>query len=261
MLSQRFSFLLALTASALCGGQSARSAPPQYFANSDTPPAASQQQSVLTTETRGDIFMARKQYADAIDMYRKSDLKSPVIENKIGIAFHQMQRLDQARKYYEKAIKLRPDYPEAINNLGTIFYSEKSYRRAVGCYKRALRFSPQSAAMMANLGMAYFARHDYDRASEMFNLALATDPMVFEHHGQYGELLQERSVEEMAKFHLFLAKAHAKKGENEQAIMYLRKALEEGVKDRNKIPDMPEFAALKTDAAFIELMASAPKPL
>jgi hypothetical protein len=32
-------------------------------------------------------------------------------------------------------------------------------------------------------------------------------------------------------------------------------------KDRNKIPEMPEFATLKTDSAFVELMASAPKPL
>jgi tetratricopeptide (TPR) repeat protein len=256
----RFSFLLALTACALIAGQSPQTTRPQYFSKTDTP-APSEQQNVLSNETRGDIYMARKQYADAIEMYRKSNEKSAAIENKIGIAFHQMQRLDQARKYYERAVKLKPDYPEAINNLGTIFYSQKSYRRAIGCYKRALRLSPQSAAMMANLGMAYFARHDYERASETFSLALATDPMVFERHGQYGELLQERSVEEMAKFHLFLAKAHAKKGENEQAIMYLRKALEEGVKDRNKIPDMPEFAALKTDAAFVELMASAPKPL
>jgi hypothetical protein len=31
--------------------------------------------------------------------------------------------------------------------------------------------------------------------------------------------------------------------------------------DRNKIPGMPEFATLKPGSAFIELMASAPKPL
>jgi len=31
--------------------------------------------------------------------------------------------------------------------------------------------------------------------------------------------------------------------------------------DRNKIPDMPEFAALKTPSAFVELMASAAEPL
>jgi len=260
MPSRRFSFLPALAASALIAGHSAEAASPRYFSNPDAP-QPQQQQSVLSNETRGDIFMARKQYSDAIDMYRKSNEKSAAVENKIGIAFHQMQRLDLARKYYEKAIKLKPDYAEAINNLGTVFYSEKSFRRAVGCYRRALRFSPQSATMMANLGMAYFGRHDYDHASEMFALALSTDPMVFERHGQYGELLQEQSVEEMAKFHLFLAKAHAKKGENEQALLYLRKALEEGVKDRNKIPDMPEFATLKTDAAFVELMTNAPRPL
>ena len=260
MHSRWFSLLPVVGATALIAAQSNPGARPQYFSAADNPPPA-QQQTVLSNETRGDIFMARKEYPEAIDMYRKSDLKSAAVENKIGIAFHQMQRLDQARKYYEKAIKLKPDYSEAINNLGTVYYSQRGYRRAVGLYKRALRYAPQSAAMMANLGMAYFARHDYVRADEMFNRALATDPLVFERHGQYGEVLQERSVDEMAKFHLFLAKAHAKKGENEQAIMYLRKALEEGIKDRNKIPEMPEFAALKTDAAFVELMASAPKPL
>jgi tetratricopeptide (TPR) repeat protein len=251
--------LFAFTLSALIAAQSGASANREYFASENTPRSA--QQRVLSAETRGDIFMARKQYADAIDMYRKSTEKSAVIENKIGIAFHQMQRLDLAHKYYEKAVKLKPDYAEAINNLGTVFYSQKSYRRAVGCYKRALRFTPKSAVMMSNLGMAYFGRHDYEHANVMFSLALATDPDVFEHHSQYGELLQERSVEEMAKFHLFLAKAYAKKGESELAIVYLRKALEEGAKDRDKISKTPEFAALTTDAAFVELMASPPRPL
>jgi hypothetical protein len=41
----------------------------------------------------------------------------------------------------------------------------------------------------------------------------------------------------------------------------LRKALEEGVKDREKIPNLPEFAALKKDPAFAQLLAENPRPL
>jgi hypothetical protein len=37
--------------------------------------------------------------------------------------------------------------------------------------------------------------------------------------------------------------------------------LEEGVKDRDKIPAMPEFALLKTDPAFKQLIAENPRPL
>ena len=38
---------------------------------------------------------------------------------------------------------------------------------------------------------------------------------MFERRSQYGELLQERSVEDRAKFHLYLAKTYAKAGEND----------------------------------------------
>jgi hypothetical protein len=37
--------------------------------------------------------------------------------------------------------------------------------------------------------------------------------------------------------------------------------LEEGVKNRDKIPGIPEFASLKKDPAFLQLLAENPKPL
>ena len=120
----------------------------------------------LTPETRGDIFMARKMYREAIDTFREGSPKDPVLLNKIGIAYHQLMQLDNARKSYEQAVKLRSDYAEAINNLGTIYYARKSYRRAIGYYKRALKITPQSASIHSNLGTAYWARKQYPQAME-----------------------------------------------------------------------------------------------
>ncbi len=214
----------------------------------------------LTPELRGDIYMARKMYREAIDMYREEP-DSAVRANKIGIAFHQLLLLDLAKKNYEHAIKLNPRYPEAINNIGTIYYAEKNYKRAIKYYKRALKYGTRSASIYANLGAAYFGRKDYKRATLYYQQALKLDPDVFEHHSTFGTLMQERTVEERATFHLYLAKIYAKSGANDRALIYLRKALEEGVKDRKKIPDMPEFASLKTDPAFKELLAENPKPL
>jgi tetratricopeptide (TPR) repeat protein len=215
----------------------------------------------ITPELRGDIYMARKMYREAIDVYRDGPPDSPVIANKIGIAFHQLLLLDQAKKNYEHAIKLDSRYPEAINNLGTIYYAEKNYRRAIHCYNRALKYSPPSASILANLGAAYFGRKDYTRAISYYEQALTLDPDVFEHHSGFGTMMQERTVEERATFHLYLAKMYARSGANDRAIIYLRKALEEGVKDRKKIPDMPEFTPLKTDPAFQQLLAENPRPL
>jgi tetratricopeptide (TPR) repeat protein len=215
----------------------------------------------ISTELRGDIFMARKMYREAIDMYRKGAPDSPVLNNKIGIAYHQMLRLDLARKNYEHAIKLDKKYSEAINNLGTIFYAEKSYRRSIGCYKRALRYTTPTASIYANMGAAYFGRKDYKHAAEYYEEALRLDPDVFEHHNSFGTIMQERTVEERATYHLYLAKMYAKNGRLDRAIIYLRKALEEGVKDREKIPGMPEFAGLKTNPEFAQLLLENPKPL
>lgn len=216
---------------------------------------------IITPELRGDIYMARKMYREAIDMYRQGPADSPILTNKIGIAFHQLLQLDLAKKNYERSIKLDPKYSEAINNLGTIYYAQRSYRRAIKYYKRALKYTPPSASIYSNLGAAYFARKDYTRAIEYYEEALKLDPDVFEHHSNFGTLMQERTIEERATYHLYLAKMYAKSGANERAIIYLRKALEEGVKNRDKIPAMPEFASLKTDPAFKQLLAENPKPL
>jgi tetratricopeptide (TPR) repeat protein len=215
----------------------------------------------LSVESRGDIFMARKMYREAIDVFREDQSKNPVILNKIGIAYHQMQQLDNARKYYQQAIRLKPDYAEAINNLGTVYYAQRSFSRAIRYYRKALKYAPNSASIYSNLGTAYFARKKYKEAMETYQTALKLDPNVFENHGSYGVLLEERNVEERAKFHFNMAKLYAQAGRNELALQYLRKALEEGFKDKKKIAEDPDFQAMRDLPEFKELLALEPRVL
>lgn len=212
---------------------------------------------VLSPETRGDIFMARKMYREAIESFREGSPKDPVLLNKTGIAYHQMMQLDRARKMYEQAVKLKPDYVEAINNVGTVYYAKKSYRRAIRWYDRALKIAPndpKSASIYMNLGTAQFARKKYEQATLSYQAAMRLDPNVFEHHGSFGVLLEERNVEERAKYHFFLARLYAKDGRNELAIQYLRKSLEEGFKEKKKLEEEPDFANLRDLPEFKELL-------
>lgn len=215
----------------------------------------------LTPEMRGDIYCARKMYREAIEVYQEAPKDNAVVANKIGIAYHQLLELESARKWYERSIKLNPQYAEAVNNLGTIYYAHKSYRRAISQYRRALRITPDSASIVSNLATAYFARKDYTDALAMVQRALALDPEVFEHHSTYGVLLQERSVDERAKWHYYLAKTYAKAGMNDLAIQYIRKSLEEGFKEREKFNTDPEFATLRDNQEFKQLMAKEQKVL
>jgi tetratricopeptide (TPR) repeat protein len=216
---------------------------------------------ILSAETRGDIFMARKMYREAIEAFGEGSPKDAVLRNKIGIAHHQMMQLDLARKYYEQAVKLKPHYSEAINNLGTVYYAGKSYRRAISQYKKALKLAPDSASIHSNLGTAYFARNQVVLATEEFRTALKLDPNVFEHHSSYGVMLQERNVQDRAKYHYWMAALYAQDGRSDLALQYLRKALEEGYKERKKLPEDPAFASMRDLPEFKELIALEPRVL
>jgi tetratricopeptide (TPR) repeat protein len=215
----------------------------------------------LSSEDRGDVYMARKMYREAIEAYEQAPQDSAVVWNKLGIAYHQMMQLDAAMKRYRRAIRLDAKYAEAINNLGTIYYAEKRYSKATSTYKHALKLAPASASIYSNLGTAYFGEKKYKEAWEAYNTAIQLDPEVFEHRNTYGVLLQERTVEERARFHYYLAKLYAKQGQKDRALQYMRKALEEGFTDRQKFLKDPEFAAMRDLPEFQELLTLEPRVL
>ncbi len=131
-------------------------------AHENTPPAGARP--TLTSEERGDIFMARKMYREAIDQYRQAPETAPIL-NKIAIAYNQTIDLRAAQRYYERSIKRDPKYSEAVNNLGTVFYAEKRYSRALRQYEKAMKLNPTSASMYSNIGTAHFARRNTRRRS------------------------------------------------------------------------------------------------
>jgi tetratricopeptide (TPR) repeat protein len=224
-------------------------------------PSVPEPKTELTPEARGDVFMARKMYREAIEAYQKGPADSPVTWNKLGIAYHQLLDLPKAQKNYEHALKIDPKYSEAMNNLGTVFYAHKRYRAAIGRYTAALKLKPEAASYYSNLGTAYFARKDYKKAALAYQTAVKLDPDIFENRGTFGTTLQERSVEEYAKFHYYLARTYAKAGQNDRALLYIRKALEEGFKERRLFMEEPEFAGLRSTQEFKDLMTLEPRVL
>lgn len=215
----------------------------------------------LTTMRRGDILMARKMYREAIETYTEGIRDIAVMYNKIGIAYHHLMDFKAALDYYNRALELNPAYAEAINNIGTVYYAQKKHKQAIKQYEKALKHAPHSASIYSNLGTALFARKKYKNAFEAYQKALELDPDVFEHRSTAGSLLQERSVEERAKFHFYLAKTYARAGMLDRALLYMRKALEEGFRDKDKFRDDPDFKDLQENAEFQALLALEPKVL
>jgi tetratricopeptide (TPR) repeat protein len=207
----------------------------------------------LSPELRGDLAMAHQQYLQAIDAYSQEPNKSAAIWNKMGMAYHHLFAVDQARRDYERALQIRPDYPEALNNLGAIYYAKKNYGKAIKYYSKALRFDPKSAAVYSNLGTAYFARGKVTLGIDAYRNAFALDPRVFE---STSTLLVNESLpaHDRAQQDYCLALLFAQSGKNQEAIEYLRKALNEGFTDRRKILEDQTLASLRTTPEFNQLM-------
>jgi tetratricopeptide (TPR) repeat protein len=234
--------------------------PRPLVADTRTPAQAGPRPEV-TDEMRGDIFMARKMYREAADRYKMVKPLTAAIHNKIGIAYQQLQQYGEAERSYKRASKADSKFSQAVNNLGTVYYAQKNYRKATRQYEKAIELAPENASFISNLGMAWFARKQYDRATELLAKAMALDPDVIERRGTTGTTLQDRSIEERAKFHYYLAKTYAKEGRRDLVLLYMRKSLEEGFTEREKYVKDPEFAKLQQEPEFQELLKLAPRIL
>jgi tetratricopeptide (TPR) repeat protein len=208
----------------------------------------------ITPETQGDLMMIHQRYLAAIAAYQRGPHDSPVVWNKLGIAYQHMYALDFAKQQYEKALFLNPKYPEALNNLGTVYYGEKDYHKAEGFYKKALRIKPACASFYSNLGTAYFAEHKYKQGLAAYQRAFAIDPEVFIRESME-RIAEMGPIEEQARLNYELAKLYAQAGNLEAAIQYLRNAIIDGFDDRKKIMGDKEFAALRETPEFHLLLA------
>ena len=216
----------------------------------------------ITDEQMGDLYMVRKQFREAAEMFKKlsdQDPRNPVYLNKLGIALHQQTALGLALKYYERAVKVDPRYADAENNVGTIWYQRKKFEKAIKAYNKAIAMRSDMAVLYSNLGYAYFGDKKYEEAIGAFRHALILDPQLFEHNGsRSGSILQDRSVDDRGRFYYMLAKSYAQAGDLDRCIHYLKKAKDEGYKNFTDIKKDPAFGAALKDPAVQELLV--PKP-
>jgi tetratricopeptide (TPR) repeat protein len=217
----------------------------------------------MTGEELGDLYMARKQYREAMEQYKtltEQDPRNAVYLNKLGIALHQQTALGAALKYYERAVKVNPQYADAENNIGTIWYQRKKYSKAVRAYQRAIKMRDDMPVLYSNLGYAYFSQGKYEQSIAAFRTALDKDPQFFERgSSRTGSVLQDRSVLDRGRFYFLLAKSFAEAGNIERAVLYLRKAKEEGYAKIADVKKDPAFAAVLKDPVIIDMLA--PKPV
>jgi tetratricopeptide (TPR) repeat protein len=215
-------------------------------------------------EAQADQLRGQKLYLDALDYYRAAIAKTHVtaaLLNKIGITELMMQRYRDAKKSFDQSIKSDRNFADAHNNLGVVFYEEQKYGGAVKEYRRAIAIDANSASFYNNLGAALFAKKEFEPAVLAYEHAVQLDPDVFERTSRGGVQAQLPSPGDRARYDYTVAKLYAKMGFSDRSLEYLRKAMEEGYKDFKNVYKDIEFASLRKDKRFTELMATRVPPL
>jgi tetratricopeptide (TPR) repeat protein len=167
----------------------------------------------------------------------------------LGSVYLKQERLPDARASFEKAVKLKPGYPDTLpnawNNLGLLATREGNIDTAIDCFREALRVSPDHFVALQNLGNAYRQSKQWDEALQTLQRAVAIRPQDPEANYSLGMVF-------------------AQTDDTQQAFEYLQRALK-----RN--PAYPEalnnlgILYLKTRrrdqavAAFEECIRVAPK--
>ena len=167
-----------------------------------------------------------------------------------------MQRYREAKKSFEQSIKADHKYRQRLQQSRCGVLRRKEIRSGDQAVSQGDRASmTRSASFYSNLGAALFAKKEFEPAVKAYQQAMQLDPDVFRTKFAGGVQAQLPSPDDRAHYDYTVARLYAKMGFSDRSLEYLRKAMEEGYKDFKNVYKDEEFAELRKDKRFTELVA------
>ena len=134
-----------------------------------------------------------RNYRDAETLYRATLARNPgawMAWNNLGfVLLADRTRLPEAISSFEQALRLRPDYPEALGNIGLALNQAGRPAEAVRHLQESLRLQPGSYQMHNNLGIALATSDRSAEALIAFRTAAALNPMLPNIEENWGKAL------------------------------------------------------------------------
>lgn len=73
---------------------------------------------------------------------------------------------EQAKRYFDEALKIDPCFADALNNLGTINFQQKNWKEALGFYNAAVQCKPDFLLPYFNRANTYYELKEYYNAQQ-----------------------------------------------------------------------------------------------
>ena len=144
-------------------------------------------------------------YLDDETLWRDTVAKNPtawLAHYNFGVQLAAKGQLAEATAAYEAAVRLKPDYADALSNLGIALWQQGRTEEAMSRWRAAVRCQPDHIETLNNLGAAYAQRADFKRAAFYFSLVLTLQPNDSEAHANLGMvyLSQGKRAQAAAQF-------------------------------------------------------------
>jgi Flp pilus assembly protein TadD len=207
-----------------------------------SPPAASSRadgalepsERLQALDALGNILRARKQYADAVDVYNraidmitKPDRRHWVYYYARGTSYERLNNWPPAEADLKKALELYPDQPLVLNYLGYSWIDQGiKLDEGMRLIERAVAVKPDDGYIVDSLGWAHYKRGNYAEAVRYLERAVELrpdDPVLNDH---LGDALWKVGREREARFQW--DQSLSLKPEPDDALKTRRK-LEEGL--------------------------------
>ena len=126
-------------------------APSKTIIEKEQDPPQDQLQSLVNLYSQGKL----KEALDNASQLLEEFSTSPFLYNVIGVINQELYNFDQAVEAYKKAIRIKPNNPEAFNNMGNVLRGQKKLDHAIEAYHKAILIKPENAEAYYNLGNAF----------------------------------------------------------------------------------------------------------
>ncbi len=154
------------------------------------------EQSAMHYRVAQDLLMKGQTTRAMAELHRAEKLsdKEPEIHNLFGLAYLQLTETEKAKKRFERAIELDPEFSEAHNHLAVILIEQKQYDQAVIHARKAVENLNYTTPERAyhNMGIAYRRKGDLNAAIKSFNKALLHNSNFVMSRNELGQILMEK---------------------------------------------------------------------
>jgi tetratricopeptide (TPR) repeat protein len=143
-------------------------------------------------------FIDAKRHKEAVDTLFKAmalRIDYAPAHTMLGIAFHEMNMLDEAVQSHITAKMLDGENIYGLNKLADAYVAQRDFDKANDIYRRVIELAPQDPNSHLKLGASLYGNQDrYDEAMALFDHALTLNPDLAITHNNIGATMYDNGL-------------------------------------------------------------------